>query len=68
MRESDFIPVAELAELTGYSKKVFYNAHSAQRGPLHEILVKLGGRLGVWRADYIEWRNLQRRFPTKDVA
>jgi predicted DNA-binding transcriptional regulator AlpA len=66
--ESDFIPVSELAALTGYSKKVFYNSHCAQRGPLHEILVKLGGRLGCWRADYIEWRSLQRRLTTKDAA
>lgn len=68
MRESDFISLNELAQLTGYSKKVFYNSHSAQRGPLHEILTKLGGRLGVWREDYEEWVGLQRRLSTSRKA
>jgi predicted DNA-binding transcriptional regulator AlpA len=68
MRESDFIPLSELAELTGYSKKVFYHSHSYQRGPLHEILTKLGGRLGCWREDYEEWRDIQRRLRAKETA
>jgi hypothetical protein len=59
--EADFIPVRQLSELTGTPVKTLYNSHCAQRGPLHEILVKLGGRLGCWRADYIEWRDRQRK-------
>jgi predicted DNA-binding transcriptional regulator AlpA len=66
MREPDFIPVAELARLTGYSRKVFYNSHCAGAGPLAEILTKLGGRLGSWRTDYEVWRDRQRKL--RDAA
>jgi predicted DNA-binding transcriptional regulator AlpA len=62
MREQpDFIPVRQLSERTGTPIKTLYNAHSQQKGPLHEILTKLGGRLGCWTADYDEWLDRQRK-------
>lgn len=62
---SDFIPVAELSELTAISIKTLYNGHSAGSGPLAPILCKLGGRLGCWRSDYESWVGKQRRMPTE---
>jgi hypothetical protein len=59
--QSDFITVTELATLTGFEPKSLYNWHSAGTGPLFSILVKVGGRLGVWRADYEIWRDSQRK-------
>jgi predicted DNA-binding transcriptional regulator AlpA len=50
--QTDFLLIPELARRTGFEAKTFYNAHSSGTGPFAEILVKLGGRLGVWRADY----------------
>ena len=64
MSQSDFITLAELSALTGYSKKALYNASSSGRGPMVEILSKLGGRLGSWRADYELWRDAQRKLPS----
>ncbi|MDB6102559.1 MAG: hypothetical protein JWO52_2558 [Gammaproteobacteria bacterium] len=60
---SDWIPVAELAKLTKRELKSLYNDHSARRGPFAKILVKLGGRLGCWRADYEALKAQQRRLP-----
>ncbi len=68
MAQSDFIPVSELAALTGYGKKVFYHAHIYRKGPCAEILTKLGGRLGCWRADYEAWLRSQRRLPDAPAA
>ncbi len=60
-KQSDFITAAELASLTGFQLKSVYNWHSSNSGPLASILVKVGGRLGAWRADYETWRDSQRR-------
>lgn len=60
--ESDFIRAQELARLTPFELKTIYNQHSTQTGALAPILVKVGGRLGAWRADYEAWRDSQRRF------
>jgi hypothetical protein len=59
--QPDFIPISELAKLTCFEPKTLYNQHSTGAGPLAAILVRLGGRLGVWRADYELWRDAQRR-------
>lgn len=64
---SDFISAAELAKLTGFNRKTVYNQHSQGRGPLASILVKVGGRLGCWRADYEQWRDGQRRLGTNET-
>lgn len=64
---SDWIPVAELAALTGRRPKSLYNDHSAGRGPFATILTKLGGRLGCWRDDYEALKAEQRRLPVQDV-
>jgi hypothetical protein len=66
MPEPDFIPVARLSELTTIERKSLYNSHSSGRGPLAEILCKLGGRLGAWRCDYEEYVAIKRRL--KDAA
>lgn len=58
---SDFIPLIELSELVGVSRKTLYNQHSAGAGPLSPIMVKLGGRLGCWRDDYEVFKDSQRR-------
>ena len=62
---SDWIPIAELATLTGRRPKSLYNDHSAGRGPFAAILTKLGGRLGVWRADYEALKAQERRLPVQ---
>ena len=64
MSKSDFIPLSELTQLTGLSKKTLYNVSSSGRGPMAEILSKLGGRLGSWRQDYELWRDAQRKLPS----
>lgn len=66
----DFLPVPELAKLTGFAAKGIYNQHSSGTGPLVPILAKVGGRLGAWRADYEIWRDSQRRLkaPTEQSA
>ena len=57
--DTDFIPVAELARLTGFELRSVYHQHSTQHGPLVPILSKLGRKLGAWRADYEIWRDRQ---------
>ncbi len=57
----DFLGVAELEGRTGYAAKTLYNSHSSGTGPLAEILTKLGGKVGAWRADYEIWIESQRR-------
>jgi hypothetical protein len=59
--ESDFMVVPALAAATSFKPKSIYNQHSSGRGPLAPILVKVGGRLGCWRADYEAWKASQRR-------
>jgi predicted DNA-binding transcriptional regulator AlpA len=61
MPEPDFITVPPLAERTGYSPGSLYNQHSSGVGPLAPILTKMGGRVGVWRLDYEQWLDSQRR-------
>jgi hypothetical protein len=58
---SDWISSDELEALTGVDRRTLYNQHSTGKGALAPILTKLGGRLGVWRADYVLWRDAQRR-------
>jgi predicted DNA-binding transcriptional regulator AlpA len=60
--------VTSLAEETPFKRKSIYNQHSSGKGPLAPILVKLGGRLGCWRADYEAWKASQRRFTDKEAA
>ncbi len=60
--QADFLPVPELARLTGFGRKAIYNQHCAGKGPLVPILTKLGGRLGAWREDYEAWKVSQRKF------
>ena len=60
---SDFIPVRELAQLTGYKLRSLYVQHSTQRGPLAPILSLLGHKLGTWRKDYEVWQARQRKLP-----
>lgn len=58
----DFIDVDELSALTGFAPSTIRNAHAQKRGPLREILCKLGNkRLGCWRGDYLLWVSRQRR-------
>jgi hypothetical protein len=59
--QSDFIPAAELAQLTNRSLKTIYNEHSTGRGPLAPILTKFGDKLGAWRADYEQLTQAQRK-------
>jgi predicted DNA-binding transcriptional regulator AlpA len=59
--QPEFITVAELAKLTGFSPKTIYNWWSSKTGPLATILVKFGDRLGCWRADYETFRDQQRK-------
>jgi predicted DNA-binding transcriptional regulator AlpA len=59
--QSDFISATELASLTGFKLKSIHNWNSTGAGPLAPILVKLGGRLGCWRADYDLWVQSQRK-------
>ena len=59
--KSSFMPVRELSQETNYAPKSIYNQHSRGRGALAPILVKVGGKLGVWRADYDIWVKSQRR-------
>ena len=66
--DSDFLPVLDLAKLTKAAPKSIYNQHSTGNGPLAPILVKVGGRLGCWRADYELWRDAQRRLKSPDPA
>jgi hypothetical protein len=61
MVKSSFMPVQELSQETNYAPKSIYNQHSRGRGALAPILVKVGGKLGAWRADYDIWVKLQRR-------
>jgi hypothetical protein len=61
--QPDFLPVADLAIRTGYSKQALYDTHCRGVGPLAEILTKLGGRLGAWRGDYEVWVAKQRKLP-----
>lgn len=58
---SDFIPVSELARLTGRRVTTLYNDNCKGSGPLAPIMTKFGGRIGVWRADYEMWRDSQRK-------
>ena len=60
---NDFIPVRELAQLTGYKLRSIYVQSSTRRGPLVPILSKMGAKLGCWRADYDAWRTSQRKIP-----
>lgn len=60
---SDWIPVEELARLSRRGQRTLYNDFSGGRGPFKEILTKLGGRLGCWRADYEALVAQQHRFP-----
>jgi predicted DNA-binding transcriptional regulator AlpA len=66
--KSDFIPAAELAQLTGRKLKTLYNEHSTGRGPLAPILTKFGMRLGAWRADYEAFVASQRKFRDQSAA
>lgn len=66
--QSDFIPATELSELTGRKLKTLYNEHSTGRGPLAPILTKFGDRLGVWRADYEQFKDSQRKLTEKSAA
>lgn len=59
--QADFIPIAQLAQLTGRAVKTIQNERSTGRGPLTPILTKVGGRLGAWREDYETWRASQRK-------
>ncbi|MGB9332116.1 MAG: hypothetical protein WCB10_15230 [Steroidobacteraceae bacterium] len=68
MSELQFIPLVELSELTGYAPGSLYNQHSTGNGPLSPILTKLGGRVGVWRPDYLQWRDAQLRLPPQAPA
>lgn len=60
----DFISVAELALLTGFTKKTIYFQHSTQTGALAPILSKLGRRLGCWKNDYDQWKAAQYKLPS----
>lgn len=66
MRDHDapaFIPVEELAKLSGYQKASIYDQHYKRRGALAPILTKFGGRLGAWRPDWERYVASQRRLP-----
>lgn len=58
---SDFIPAKKLARLIDCPDKTIYNQHSTGTGPFKDILVKVGGRLGVFRRDYDRWLESQLR-------
>jgi predicted DNA-binding transcriptional regulator AlpA len=60
----DFISVAELALLTGFTKRTIYFQHSTQTGALAPILSKLGRRLGAWKNDYEQWKTAQYKLPS----
>lgn len=62
---TDFMSVAELSGRTGIRAKTFYNAHCNGVGPLAEILTKLGGNLGAWRADYDQFVSKRRKLNGK---
>lgn len=64
-REPDFLLLPELVRRTGFQAKTFYNSHHNGTGPFAEILVKLGGRLGAWRADYDLFIARQRKLTDK---
>ncbi len=64
----DFIPLAELCALTGVAIQTAYQARWRRRGPLSEILTKLGHWVGAWRPDYEAWVASQRRLPDAPVA
>ena len=68
----DFIGAAELARLTGYSRKRLYHMHATGNGPLGHVLTKLGSRVGVWAADYqallASWRKLPPTVPEQVSA
>jgi predicted DNA-binding transcriptional regulator AlpA len=59
--QSDFMLVPELEQATTFHRKSIYNMHSSGQGPLAPLLVKLGGKLGVFRTDYDAWLLAQRR-------
>lgn len=62
MNQADFIPAAELSQLTGLAVNTIYRQWQRNHGPLSPILCKLGNRrLGVWRRDYEIWVSSQRR-------
>jgi predicted DNA-binding transcriptional regulator AlpA len=65
MSKSDFLPLRELAELTGLRPRTLYNQHHRGDGALSPILTKFGGRLGAWRSDWECWLASQRRLPAK---
>jgi predicted DNA-binding transcriptional regulator AlpA len=58
---ADFLDATELSLLLGIPRRTLYNQKSSGSGPLAPILVKLGGRLGCWRADYDVWVQSQRK-------
>ena len=67
----DFIPAAELSLLSHRPLKTLYNDHASNSGPFKDILVKVGRRLGVFRADYDLWLKRQLRLkydPQRDAA
>ncbi len=57
----DFIDVHELAQRTGFATKTLLNQRSTGRGAFAPILVRLGGKVGCWRADYEQLIADQRR-------
>jgi hypothetical protein len=61
--QPDFITAQMLAALMSCSLGDLHNQHSSGRGPVAALLVKVGGRVGVWRQDYETWRDSQRRLP-----
>lgn len=60
--------VSELSQETNYAPKSIYNQHSRRKGPLAPILVKVGGKLGAWRADYDIWVKSQRRLDSEQTS
>lgn len=63
-----FIPLAELALLRGCKPKTIQNEFSGGRGPMKDILTKLGGRVGAWSPDYDAWVARQRNVGDKHAA
>jgi hypothetical protein len=56
---ADFMRLPELAESSGLAPRSIKNMFYAQKGALHPILTKFGGRLGCWRADWEKFKAAQ---------
>ena len=64
MSKNEFVPLLELAELSGLAPRTIYNQRH-RGGHLASILTKFGGRVGCWRADWEQYKAAQRRLPAE---